>query len=1672
MKKKKNRILKRSLKVLAVLLLLFIGVILFIRSQWGQDIIVTKVVNYVSKKTNTEVRIERLFLTFSGNIFLEGLYLEDKKGDTLVYSKNIEANVPFVPIIWGNGIELKSLEWDGLKANITRKEDTEEFNFSFLVDAFATQDTVTTPAESKPLDITIGTVTFSDFDVTYNDAFLGVNSHFKLGNLELDVDEINLEKMRFIVDELAIKETNINYTQTKAFPITEEDTTTSALPYFAINNVSLKTVKANYKSVPDHMLATVNIGAFTLDIPKADLANNVFNIDYVGLKNSTVYLKTAEQEISKNDSLNLPKNNISFKWPKYTVQLQKVDFADNNITILNGDHKPVTGIFNASAMAITDFNVQANNINYTAGKANVSLNAFSFKEQSGFSLKNAALKASVDNTSTTVSDLELQTNRSALSGNALLNYNSIQQLIDAPELATLNLFIPKLNIAVTDAYVFQPDLAKNEYITKVAQKQIIGNITAKGTLKAIKIPDLKLKWGKNTQLIAQGELNNVTDINSLLFNFNTIKATTDRKDVLNFVSEKDLGITVPKTITLTAVASGSTTNVKGNLELKIPEGTAKLTGNYSNTAKIAFTGNLKVDNLRLDKLLKNEQLGGLSFTMNAAGNGSSINTLNATLNTQFTALDFNNYDFSSLNLSGKITNGKGDIDLNFKDDNLNIETNTQLKLDSIASSIQLKLNLIGADLYALGVTQENIKLGTKLNANFSGNPEDFKLKMDILETIAVYNNEQYRMDNVTLDAKIDADNTNVLVSSDFLKGNLTSNGSPELVFSAIDKQFKSYFSTKKIDTIVSPIVVDVNFMLKPSPIVTDVLLNGIEQLDSITMKANFNATTKNLSAQLLMPSAVYNGTAIDSLSILVNGDATNLNFSAGLKSLVADPILIKKTLFTGNLKNNALLLDFTSFDDDNKLVHIASEVTLAKDTVQVHINPSELIFNKKQWTIPQENNITIAEKLLNFKDVKFTKDTQELLISNAIDANTKEHLGVVFSNFKLQTFLSLLNPDKALASGLVNGSLVVENPFGASGIVADFKINQLKALQNSLGNLSLNAESTSNSKYNFDLALKDGGIDMDLTGDYAAAENGAKLNLDLDLNKLELKIIESFAEGAITNSEGAISGTVKVSGTTTDPEYIGDFTFNNTQFKVADLNSVFKISNEKLKINNSGLFLDNFEINDNNNNSFTLNGAIKTKELTNPSFDLNLKADAFQVINSTKEDNELFYGKASMDADITVKGNMSLPIVSGLLRVRKVTDITYVVPESQLDVEERDGIVIFVNRENPDDILTRKDKEESSSIFKGYKVNTVLEIANDAVFNVIIDKKTGDNLRVSGDAALNFGMNSNGNMSLSGRYELKDGHYETILYNLVKRKFTIKPGSTITWQGNPMDADLDVTAIYNVETSASTLMASVTSSEDASVSSKYQQVLPFMVYLNVDGQLLKPELSFDLDMPEEAQGSLSGAVYARVQQLNEQETELNKQVFSLLALNRFFPDTGSDGSGGGTATIARNNVNKVLSGELNAFSDKIFGSSGFELDFDLDSFTDYQGDSPQDRTQLNINAKKKLFNNRLIVSAGSAVDVEGSAQEDQQETPIIGNVSLEYLLSEDGRYRLKGFRKNEYQNVIDGQLILTGVALIFNREFNSFSELFSPLKKEEKAKNKEAKEKKEKEKQVDTNSEK
>src|SRR5690606_10902443 len=155
--------------------------------------------------------------------------------------------------------------------------------------------------------------------------------------------------------------------------------------------------------------------------------------------------------------------------------------------------------------------------------------------------------------------------------------------------------------------------------------------------------------------------------------------------------------------------------------------------------------------------------------------------------------------------------------------------------------------------------------------------------------------------------------------------------------------------------------------------------------------------------------------------------------------------------------------------------------------------------------VPEDNSLKIGDKYLGFENFTWKSGNQELAVTSEAEGVEEEHVGISFKNFALSSITSLLNPATLIADALLNGSLIVENLFSATGIIADIGIDSLKVTDAPLGNLGLNAETAGGKEYNFNLALKEGNIDLDLVGDYVAADSGANLNLDLAINELKLQ---------------------------------------------------------------------------------------------------------------------------------------------------------------------------------------------------------------------------------------------------------------------------------------------------------------------------------------------------------------------------------------------------------------------------------------------------------------------------------------------------------------------------------------------------------------------------------------
>lgn len=271
-KKKKYRFLRRTLRVLFGFFTFLILLVLFVRSPWGQSIIVDKAVNYVSDKTNTKVAVEKLFITFGGALQLEGLFLEDKKGDTLIYSKSLEANIPLWAMITRNSVGVDNLEWEGLRANIIRKDTVSGYNFQFLMDAFTSEKatSVTKDTLTKPMDIVLGELNLKDINVDFKDAVLGIDSKFEIGALTTEMESLDLENMVFNAHKISLSNAKIKFIQNPTsieLPVAEV-----VLPTFSAEKISIKNTKAFYKSSVDHILADATISDFYTEAPKLDLS--------------------------------------------------------------------------------------------------------------------------------------------------------------------------------------------------------------------------------------------------------------------------------------------------------------------------------------------------------------------------------------------------------------------------------------------------------------------------------------------------------------------------------------------------------------------------------------------------------------------------------------------------------------------------------------------------------------------------------------------------------------------------------------------------------------------------------------------------------------------------------------------------------------------------------------------------------------------------------------------------------------------------------------------------------------------------------------------------------------------------------------------------------------------------------------------------------------------------------------------------------------------------------------------------------------------------------------------------------------------------------------------------------------------------------------------------------
>jgi hypothetical protein len=302
-------------------------------------------------------------------------------------------------------------------------------------------------------------------------------------------------------------------------------------------------------------------------------------------------------------------------------------------------------------------------------------------------------------------------------------------------------------------------------------------------------------------------------------------------------------------------------------------------------------------------------------------------------------------------------------------------------------------------------------------------------------------------------------------------------------------------------------------------------------------------------------------------------------------------------------------------------------------------------------------------------------------------------------------------------------------------------------------------------------------------------------------------------------------------------------------------------------------------------------------------------------------------------------------------------------------------------------------------------------------------------------------MNKNGKLSLTGNYVLDDGAYNLSL-RLLKRKFNLQRGSTITWTGDPTGATIDITATYLCTTAPITLVGNQMSGMSQEEINKYNQKLPFMVNLKMQGLLLKPQITFSITLPPN-ESALWQNVDSKLAELNSNRSELNKQVFALLLFNSFISENPFESTSGGNtsaALMASQSASNILTSQLN----ELAGGFGKRVDLSLNvnsNQTVNTSGQAINQTALQVGVSKNLFGDRVKVSVGSDFQLSGASQ-GPNASNIAGNVKIDYTLTPDGKYIIRVYSVNQYNTVVQGQVVETGVSFIITLDFDSFNELF------------------------------
>lgn len=1285
----------------------------------------------------------------------------------------------------------------------------------------------------------------------------------------------------------------------------------------------------------------------------------------------------------------------------------------------------------------------------------------STKERSGFEVKQLKARLKWHPEAMEFANLDIQTNRSRLHNYFAMRYETFDDMGDFETKVRMEGDFNNAELNSDDIAYFAPALESWKKEIRVTGK-------VKGTIESMSARGLVVEAGKDTYLHGNVRLNGLSNIDKTFIDFEAKEFRTTYRDAVTIIPGLK-SIQQPRLDKLQFLRfRGNFTGfikdfvTYGTLETNLGLIVSDVNMKFPDNSPTVYSGNIETRSFALGEFADAPQIGKINFKGSVNGHGVKASTLNAKLDGYIRSLEANNYTYRDITVKGTIAKRLFNGELVSNDPNLTARLNGLVDLSKDIPAFNFEAAITRADLKNIKLSGDSVTVNGKFKMNFTGsNIDNFLGTARIYEASVFRNGKRISFDSLNVESKsMGANKVITVVSNEFdgaLVGEFSIRDLPAAVRAFLSKYYPSYVKPGRAP------VKNENFSFVITTKKVDEYMGFINKnlggfnYSTITGRINSRENLLDLNAEI--PQFSFKNAFFYNLNLKGTGTMDTLSMTSSIADVyINDSLHFPGTDLTVRSANDMSLVKIkTSANQTLNSADLSARVQTMPDGVRITFNESNFDLNGKNWTIDKNGELVLSKELISADGLKIYNGQQEILVTtHPSDIGYTNDIKVALKKVNIGDFAPYVVTQNRL-EGLLTASASIIDPYGKLQVDLSGEAEMFRLDNDSIGKLQLNANyNQQTGKINFAMVSDNQEYRFDLKGLYDLSDTAHTQPLDIagNFRDTRINLLQRYLSGVFTDLNGYATGQLRIIGPPGNLKYLGRMQLRDGELRVIYTNVLYKIPSAVFEFKEDAIDFGVFTIKDQFGNSgYITRGILKHQAFDDLNFDFAMNTSKLQVLATGSTSKDPFFGNLIAKANATFRGaldNMRLDIRG------EPADSSQLFIRSQSSRVSGQADFIVWKQYGHEMKATHTGDESNLRVYLDVTAN------NYANMYVLLDELTGDIIQANGHGNLKMQTGTDGDFSITGRYEIDRGNYNFNFQSLLRKPFRLREGvgNYIQWRGDPYDATIKIDAEYRAENVRfSDLATQQVTAANENVRKYRGEVI---VVASLTEKLMQPTIQFQIELPSNSPLKDDPDALAILQQIQRDQNELNKQVAFLIVFNSFGPvSTAANQSG--LATLAFEGVvvnsisgilSSVLSRQFSSIFQKIFNDKSIKVNINAQVYSgtnlidnlNRNGGLNIDRTNLNFNIGKSFLNERLTFSFGSALDIGLSTQQIQatRNLQFLPDITAEWKLRQDGKLVLTFFYRDSY-NYLSGtgaRQNRSGASISYRRDFEHLGDLF------------------------------